>query len=341
MLDVNVRGTRGNPEAEYRFSAAPGITAIVGPSGAGKTSLLRVIAGLDLPETGSIKLTGNDLPVSAAQRQVGMVFQEPRLLPHYSVAQNIELGRQGPQSAKVLAERLGIDHLLHRYPAGLSGGEKQRVMIGRALFGAPKLILFDEPLSAIDPRLKADLIQLVRKHFAKAEVPVLYVTHQMEEAAQLAQNLIAIENGKIVAQGPIGETMARLDGPAFFENGITSLLSGTVQSIDDEYGLARISIGQQQVDLPRRDLKVDEQVRLRIWARDVLLAKNRLVGVSARNQLEGQIEMIRTFDRSQAEVLVRVEGEIVRARVMVKTIAELEMVIGQSVFVIFKSASVE
>jgi molybdate transport system ATP-binding protein len=341
MLEVKIKGTRGNPSAQYEFDAGPGITAIVGPSGAGKTSLLRVIAGLDHPVSGTISLGGVAMPEKAEHRQIGMVFQEPRLLPHYTVQQNIELGRSGVISASQLAVQLGISDLIERFPHSLSGGEKQRVMIGRALFGAPRLMLFDEPLSAIDPRLKADLLTLIRTHFAQANIPVLYVTHQMEEAAQLAQNLIAIDQGKIVAQGPLAQTMAQLDGPAFFENGITSLLSGTVAAIDTEFDLATIGVGAQHVDLPRKALNVGDQVRLRIWARDVLLSKERLKGVSARNQLQGEIETIRSFDRSQADVLVRVEGEIVRARVMAKTIADLQMVVGQSTYVVFKSASVE
>lgn len=341
MLEVRIKGTRGNPSARYAFDAGSGITAVVGPSGAGKTSLLRVIAGLDRPLSGTVSLGGVELADKAEQRQIGMVFQEPRLLPHYTVEQNIELGRRGDISARQLADQLGIADLFDRFPSSLSGGEKQRVMIARALFGAPKLMLFDEPLSAIDPRLKGDLLSLIRRSFSKANIPVLYVTHQMDEAAQLAQNLITIDLGEIVAQGPLAQTMAQLDGPAFFENGITSLLSGSVSAIDDEFDLATIGVGTQQVDLPRKSLNVGDQVCLRIWARDVLLAKERLTGVSARNQLHGEIETIRLLDRSQADVLVRVEGDIVRARVMAKTIADLQMTIGQSVYVIFKSASVE
>ncbi len=240
-----------------------------------------------------------------------------------------------------LVQELGIDALLDRMPHGLSGGEKQRVMIARALFGAPKLMLFDEPLSAIDPRLKAELITLVRLHFSSAKIPVLYVTHQMDEAAQLANDLIAIEAGQIVAQGPIADTMAKLDGAAFFENGITSVLNGRVASIDKRFDLAQIAIGDQQVDLPSRDMNVGDDVRLRVWARDVLLAKERLDGVSARNQLQGVVEAISTTDQAHADILVRVEGSLVRARVMCKTVSDMEMAVGQPIIVVFKSASVE
>ena len=341
MLEVDVRGLRGNSNAKFKFAAKSGITAIVGPSGAGKTSLLRAIAGLDGVNGGQVKLNGDVLQPKSEMRQIGMVFQEPRLLPHLTILQNIELGRTGPKLAADLAEQLGISSLLARFPKYLSGGEKQRVMIGRALYGAPKLMLFDEPLSAIDQHLKRELIDLIRTQFAQANIPVLYVTHQIEEAAQLAHSLIAIESGKIVAQGPLASTMAKLDGPSFFENGITSVLSGAVTGIDQRFGLATISVGQQQVDLVQNSLNLGDKVQLRIWARDVLLAKDRLTGVSARNQLAGEVLSIDRVDLAQSDVLVRIEGEMVRARIMNKTVAELDMAVGQQVFVVFKSVSIE
>lgn len=341
MLEVDIQGIRGNSSARFQFRALPGITAIVGPSGAGKTSLLRALAGLDVPLSGSISLNETPLTGASEMRDIGMVFQEPRLLPHLNIRSNIGLGRQSDVLIDQLAHDLGINALLDRMPHGLSGGEKQRVMIARALFGSPKLMLFDEPLSAIDPRLKADLIALVRQHFADAKIPVLYVTHQMDEAAQLANELIAIDAGQIVAQGPIAETMAKLDGAAFFENGITSVLNGRVAAIDKRFDLAQITIGEQLVDLPARNMAVGEEVRLRVWARDVLLAKERLVGVSARNQLLGTVEIISMTDQAHADILVRVEGSLVRARVMCKTVSDMEMAVGQPIFVVFKSASVE
>ncbi|MGJ8528039.1 molybdenum ABC transporter ATP-binding protein [Maritalea sp.] len=341
MLEVDVQGIRGNPNAQYRFTAKAGITAIVGPSGAGKTSLLRAIAGLDEVRGGQIKLTGEVLPPKPEKRQLGMVFQEPRLLPHLNILQNIDLERVGPKPAAEIADQLGIGQLLGRSPRHLSGGEKQRVMIARALFGAPKMMLFDEPLSAIDPHLKSELVDLIRTQFGQANIPVLYVTHQIEEAAQLAHSLIAIEEGHIVAQGPLAATMAKLDGPSFFENGITSILSGLVTGIDQRFGLATVSVGQQQVDLVQKSLKLGDKVQLRIWARDVLLAKDRLTGVSARNQLAGEILSIDKVDIAHSDVLVRVEGEMVRARIMNKTAAELDMAVGHKIFVVFKSVSIE
>jgi len=341
MLSVRVTQMRGFAQSEIKLVIGAGITALVGPSGAGKTSLLRIIAGLDASGDSEIALNGKALNGAPELRDVGMVFQEPRLLPHLSVRQNIELRRQSERSVETIAGDLGISALLDRQPIDLSGGEKQRVMIARALFGQPKIMLFDEPLSAIDPVLKSELIALIRNHFQDAGIPVVYVTHQIEEAAQLASQLVAIDNGAIVAHGPLSDTMAQLNDDIFFENGVTSVLDGNVSGIDEKFELATISIGAQEVQLARRDLSIGDAVRLRIWARDVILASQKQTSLSARNQLQGQIESIVPFDKAQSDVLVRVEGALIRSRIMSKTAFDLDLKEGQHTFVIFKSASID
>lgn len=341
MLELNIAGTNRLPSANWQLKLPSGITAIVGPSGAGKTSLLRAIAGLDDLRGGDIVL--NDAPFNAPleKRRVGMVFQEPRLLNHLSVRDNIVLDRKSTQSVEALAQALDILPLLDRSPASLSGGEQQRVMMARALYIDPSLMLFDEPLSAVDPALKSQLLTLVRTLFAKRDMPTLYVTHHMDEAAKIADHLLVMRDMKIIDFGPVAATMAGLKDDQFFDGGVSSLISGKVEKIEPDYALAHIKVGHQQIEVPDHHLHVDDEVRLRIWARDVLLAAARVKGLSARNQLDGIIDRIIQVDEARSDVIVKIEGEVLRARVMNKTIAELQFTPGSKVVAIFKSVSIE
>jgi molybdate transport system ATP-binding protein len=341
MLELQIAGTTRLNDANWQIKIPKGITAIVGPSGAGKTSLLRAIAGLDGLAAGKVLLSGKTLEQKPQARNVGMVFQEPRMLNHLSVKENIALGRKSDQRVEEIATQLGIEKLLDRSPAKLSGGEQQRVMIARALFVPPKIMLLDEPLSAVDPRLKSQLLQLVRELFAQRDIPTLYVTHHMDEAAKIADQLLVMRAREIVDFGPVAETMVRLQGDEFFERGVSSLLQGEVHAVEQDFELAEVQIGGQIIEVPSADVQVGSDVRLRIWARDVLLSKERVSGLSARNQLKGTIEHVIQIDKAKSDVIVRVEGELLRARVMNKTMKELGFDVGSDVVAIFKSVSIE
>ena len=341
MLEVNIQGTSRLPDAAFSFTAPKGITAIVGPSGAGKTTLLRALAGLDEIVSGEVHLNGELLIAPTEQRQIGMVFQEARLLPHLTVQKNIELGRKSPVAVSELATQLGIEQHLPSYPRQLSGGERQRVMIARALFGAPKMILLDEPLSALDPELRTSLIAVIREQFQEADIPVLYVTHQMEEAAQLAQNLIIVEGGNIIAQGDVARTMAERGVAEQFDRGVSSTLVGRVSEIDAQYHIARVAVGEQIVEIASNGRELNEEIKLRVWSRDIILAKHPLHDMSARNQLLGEVAAIESVNDAQMDVHVIVEGSTMIARVMRKTVVDMGLEIGRPVYLVFKSASVE
>ncbi len=338
MLKVDLKFERGVRSFQFQLEMGRGVTALVGPSGAGKTSLLRAIAGLG-PSEGQIELDGQVFAGKGKanaphKRHLGLVFQEPRLLDHLSVEENIRLGRNGVHMK--LVHRLGIADLLARAPHDLSGGEKQRVMLARALFARPRALLLDEPLSALDPERREAMIIFLRDVFADLDVPVLYVTHAMEEAARLADQIAVIEQGRIVAHGPTQEILAmRADAH------LLSRVQGHVAALDDQYGLAQVNIGGQMLEVANRGLEIGRQVQLNIWARDVMLAKSRLEGISARNQLAGTIERLQAIDPATTDIFVNVGEARIRARVMAKTVADLVLASGADIFVIIKSASIE
>lgn len=350
MLEVDVRGARGGFSLAAAFTAEVGTTSLIGPSGAGKTTLLRFIAGLDRPAEGVIRLgervlfdAAAGIDLDASKRRVGMVFQEPRLLPHLNVAANIGLGLRdgaGP-GVEAVAARLHIGDLLGRRIAGLSGGEQQRVMLARALVGAPELILCDEPLTGIDPALKAAVLDEMRAVFAEAGVPVVYVTHSIGEAVKMAGTILVMSGGQIVDRGEAAAVLARHPGDIHFEAGVSSLLSGTVTEIDAAFGLATVAIGGGAIEIAAGALTVGATARLRLWAKDVVLALDRPAAISARNALAGTVTGVREVDIAQAEVTVEVAGTPVRTRVMRKTVAELALAEGKAVFVVFKSVAVE
>jgi molybdate transport system ATP-binding protein len=338
MFKVDLKFERGARLFQFQWEMERGVTALVGPSGAGKTSLLRAIAGLE-PSEGQIELEGQFFAGGGKanaphKRHLGMVFQEPRLLDHLSVEENIRLGRKGVHMP--LVHRLGIADLLARAPHDLSGGEKQRVMLARALFAQPRALLLDEPLSALDPERREAMIIFLRDVFADLDVPVLYVTHAMEEAARLADQIAVIEQGRIVTHGPTQEVLAlRADAH------LLSRVQGHVAALDDQYGLAQVNIGGQMLEVANRGLEIGRQVQLNIWARDVMLAKSRLEGISARNQLAGTIERLEAIDPATTDIFVKVGEARIRARVMAKTVADLVLAPGADIFVIIKSASIE
>lgn len=348
MLEAAIEARLGAFSLAADFAAPAGITAIIGPSGAGKTSLLRLIAGLARPSAGHIRLNGETLfdkgiNVPAHQRRIGMVFQEPRLLPHRNVVSNISLAARGNGHSRIggIADRLGIGALLRRRTGSLSGGEKQRIMLARALVAEPNLILCDEPLSALDAPLRMKLLEDMRAAFAEAGVPVLYVTHSIDEAVKIGGTLMVMRAGRIIDRGDAAFVLSRLGEDLFYESGVSSLLSGRVAAIDAQYSLARISIGSQFAEIAADNLRPGADVRLRLWAKDIILSREKPSGLSARNALAGTIASIETVGAALAEIGATVEGQSVRTRIMRKTVAELSLAPGQKVWIVFKSAGLE
>ncbi len=306
---------------------ARGVTALFGPSGCGKTTVLRALAGLERA-AGRVALgdevwqddaSGTFVPTH--RRAIGYVIQEAALFPHLDVQGNLAYGlkRIGASRARValapVVELLGIGHLLQRRPETLSGGERQRVAIARALATSPALLLMDEPLAALDAARKAELLPYLDRLHQELGIPVVFVSHAIDEVARLADHLVVMDAGRVLASGPLAEMLARLDLPVAFGDDAGVVLEAVIGDRDLPWQLARLDVaaagpgpdGAAACQLWARDqgLPVGQRVRLRVLARDVSLARSPLQDSSIGNQLPGTVEAI-ADDRHPALALVRV-----------------------------------
>ncbi|HEX6735124.1 MAG TPA: molybdenum ABC transporter ATP-binding protein, partial [Azonexus sp.] len=258
-----------------------GVTALFGPSGSGKTTLLRCIAGLERAPHGRVAFNGQVWQDDASwlpthRRPLGYVFQEASLFPHLDVLGNLRYGlkRSGarPAGLEQAIELLGIGHLLKRRPDTLSGGERQRVGIARALAVGPEILLMDEPLAALDLKRKQEILPYLERLHDELDIPVLYVSHAPDEVARLADHIVVLDSGRVVAAGPLGETLARLDLPIRLGEDASVVLEATVGMIDTEWHLARVDFAGGGLWTRDRGLPAGRRVRVRVLARDVSLA---------------------------------------------------------------------
>lgn len=293
MLDVSVRHEFAGFTLDASFQAPAGVTCVFGRSGAGKTSIVRAVAGLLKADELRISVDGTRLDtLSVHRRGIGYVFQEPRLFPHLSVRANLSYAQSGMDPAPAL-EMLGIGHLLDRRPAALSGGEAQRVAIGRALLSNPRLLLLDEPLAALDEARKAEILPYLERVRDAAEVPILYVSHSVTEVARLATTMVALENGHVVRVGPATELLSDPDiAPVIGVRDAGAVLAARVTRHHED-GLTELAAAGGALWLPKVDAGEGANVRVRIEAQDVMLSKTRPEGISALNVLAVKISALR------------------------------------------------
>ncbi|MTH98870.1 molybdenum ABC transporter ATP-binding protein [Roseibium sp. RKSG952] len=354
MIEVDVTGKVGAFEIAASFQSGDAVTALFGQSGAGKSTITNMIAGLVTPSSGRIVAGGEVLFDSAAgislsvrDRRVGHVFQDSRLFPHLSVKRNLTFarwagGRSDKRALGEVVDLLGVGHLLDRKPGGLSGGEKQRVAIGRALLSAPRLLLMDEPLASLDHARKSEILPYLDRLGAEAGTPILYISHALEEVARLSQTLVIVSDGRVLGYGPVADMLARTDlGKATGRHEASALLEGRVSAHDDVWGLATVDIGGQMMQVPGLEGAIGDAIRLRIRARDVALALGRPDGLSIRNILEGEIKSITAETGPYTEILCIVSGQLVRARITRASAAELGLAPGKPVTLLIKSVAID
>jgi len=328
-----------------------GVTAIFGPSGSGKTTLLRCIAGLEKANKGFLSFKGeiwqNEktfLPVH--QRPLGYVFQEASLFPHLTVMGNLRYGldrskEQQKVSLEQAIELLGIGHLLERKPDRLSGGERQRVGIARALAVSPCILLMDEPLAALDLARKQEILPYLERLHDALEIPVLYVTHSPDEMARLSDYLVVMESGKVVAEGPLTETLARLDLPIRLGKEREVVLDAVIGELDQDWHLARMDFAGGSLWGRDRGIAVGKHVRLRVPISGVSLSLEPQQQSSIINSLPGHIEAIAPDEHLGLTIVkVRLGESSLLARVTRRSVETLKLVPGKAVWAQIKSVAV-
>ncbi|PCI26226.1 MAG: molybdenum ABC transporter ATP-binding protein [SAR324 cluster bacterium] len=325
-----------------------GITAVFGPSGCGKTTLLRAIAGLEKCRHGFLRVGDMQWQdgkhfVPVHQRSLGYVFQEASLFAHLNVRRNLEYGvkRVPVSQRKVSMDRaialLGIEPLLERRTNQLSGGEKQRVAIARALAVSPRILLMDEPLSALDLTRKQEIMPYLESLHDELDIPVIYVSHSLDEVVRLADHLVLLEEGKLKAAGPIGEMLSRLDLPLAHSDDAGVIIQGIVAGHDDDFDLTYLDFPSGRFSVARKALSVGHAVRLKVAARDVSLTLEYQSNTSILNIFPATIEEI--IPDGGAQVMVRlIAGEIVMlSRITRKSATLLDLKLGKKVYAQVKS----
>ncbi len=349
-LDIDVDHRRGTFRLQARFTAAPGLTALFGRSGSGKTSLVSIVGGLIRPDRGRVVIDGQTLVdtergvfVPAHRRRIGYVFQDSRLFPHLSVRRNLLYGRWFARGAGgatadlgAVIELLGIGHLLERHPDSLSGGEKQRVAIGRALLARPRLILMDEPLASLDEARRAEILPYIERLRDEAGVPILYVSHSVAEVARLATTVVILSDGRITAVGPVQDILPIADAA---DGG--AVLEARIVRHDETFHLSVLESAAGELQVPRLDAPVGAPVRAYIRSRDVMLSLQRPEDISALNVLAGRIASITPTSTAQADIRLDCNGALLMARLTAKSVDRLALAPGRPVFAVVKSVSFE
>lgn len=357
MIEVAIEKRLGAFSLDARFAAPDsGITALFGRSGAGKTSLVNALAGLIRPDRGRIAVAGvplfdseRGIDVPPEKRRLGYVFQEGRLFPHYSVRGNLLYGRkrasdgEGPSFDTVVA-LLGIADLLERRPADLSGGEKQRVAIGRALLASPRLLLMDEPLASLDAARKSEILPFIERLRDELRLPVFYVSHEMDEIIRLADLLVLVDEGKIAAVGEVEDLTSRLDlWPLTGRYEAGAVIRTTLRGHDTSYGLSELAFPGGRLRVAKLDLPLGTPMRVRIRARDVVIATERPAHLSIRNAFAGRVAEIQADRGPLVELKLDIgtpeRPVFVLARITLRAFQELQLAPGKPIFALVKTVS--
>jgi molybdate transport system ATP-binding protein len=331
----------------------PGVTVLFGPSGSGKSTVIAAAAGLLRPDECRIAVDGNVLVdtgrgtwLPPERRRVGLVFQDSRLFPHMSVATNLRFGFRRSPPGKVkfdeVVELLGIADLLARKPNTLSGGERQRVAIGRALLAQPHLLLMDEPLASLDSSRKAEILPYLARLKSALALPIVYVTHSLDEVARLADSMVLIEGGQVIGCDTASELAVRADLPFARRDDAGALLNCRITAHDVERELTHLATSGRDFVVPLVDMPVGTECRIRIPAREVALATDVPKAISLHNVIAGKVRRL-AADRERRSVLVEVAlaDHALLSRITADAVTRLGLEPGKDVLALVKSTSIE
>jgi molybdate transport system ATP-binding protein len=356
MLEVDARKRLAGFDLDMSFSCeSAGVIAVFGRSGAGKTTLVNMLAGLLRPDSGRIAIGdrllfdsagGVDLPPE--RRRLGYVFQEGRLFPHLSVRGNLGYGLKRVPAAERRIEMdrivalLGLEALLARRPHDLSGGEKQRVALGRALLANPRLLLMDEPLAALDQQRKAEILPFIEQLRDELAIPIVYVSHAMEEVIRLADTLVLVSEGRTVAVGAVDELTSRLDlRPLTGRYEAGAVIEARVVGRDEVFQLSELAFPGGTLRVPGLDLAPGTELRLRIRARDVALALEPPRDISILNVFPGVIRDIGDEPGAQVDILLDLGGTSLWARITARSRHDLGLGVGSRVYALVKAVAID
>lgn len=355
MIDVDIEQRLGTFELAVAFRAEAPIVGLFGRSGSGKTSVVNALAGTSRPHRGRIVINGETLYDSARgidlppdKRRLGYVFQDGLLFPHLDVEANLLYGlHRAPAAARVIdpahvVELLGLSTLLRRLPDKLSGGEKQRVAIGRALLAQPRLLLMDEPLASLDVPRQSEVLRYIEQLRDDLHIPIVYVSHAVGEITRLADTVVLLADGKALASGPVDEVMGRIDlrpHTGRYESG--SVLETVVAAHDLSYGLTTLHFEGGELIVPNVEALIGERVRVRIRARDVALAIARPTGLSTLNVLPATLVAVSAEEGPIVEVQLAIGQVTLLSRITRKSLHELALREGQQVHALIKAVSLD
>lgn len=350
MIEVDIHQRLGNFRLDIGFFGGSGVTALFGPSGSGKSSIIKVIAGLTRLDAGRVVLDGevlaegNGRHVPSHRRRIGVVFQEARLFPHLSVRTNLRYGRFfTPKRERRIAEKpvvdtLGIGHLLERYPGTLSGGEQQRVAIGRALLASPRLLLMDEPLASLDAARRLEILPLIERLRDEFGIPIIYVSHAVDEVARLAGKVVVLEAGQVAREGSPADVF-RVATDRFE---IVSMVTGQLGPPDSRFQLTPVKTPAGIIWLNGVVRPVDRMVRVLVHATDVALAIHRPEGVTIRTVLAGTVASVPDGQGPSVTIDVALDGGgLLAASITRAAVADLDLRPGRAVFALVKSVALD
>jgi molybdate transport system ATP-binding protein len=354
-LAVDIKHRLGDFRLDVAFQTEGGLVALFGRSGAGKSSVINIIAGLIRPDQGRVTVDGAVLVDTASsafiprhRRRIGYVFQEGRLFPHLTVRQNLLYGHwfapPGDRHDDLdrVIDLLGIGSLLDRRPNRLSGGEKQRVAIGRALLAKPRLLLMDEPLASLDEGRKAEILPYIERLRDQSRIPMVYVSHSVAEVARVASSMVLLSDGKVAAIGPTAQVLHRLDlFPLTGRAEAGAIVEAVVERHDEQFGLSELRSRAGLWKLPRLDAPVGARIRLRVRARDVMLAKSAPTDLSALNILPGLVADIGTADGPIVEIKLDCNGDALIVRLTRYSVERLRIRLGEQVHALVKSVALD